>query len=49
MTSGGNVVRFGFGDGEGAGSKLVGEGDCMGFVGCGDSTGAILSSNMCCV
>lgn len=51
MTSGGNAVRFGFGfgDGEGAGSRLVGEGVCMGFVGCGDSTVAILSSDMWCV
>lgn len=50
MTSGGNVVRFGFrfGDDEGAGSRLVGEGECIGFVGCGDSTVAILSSDICC-
>lgn len=47
VTSGGRVVRFGFGDGEGAGSKLVGEGDGMGFVGWGDSTVAMLCFEYC--
>jgi len=47
VTRGGNAVRFGLGDGEFTGSRLVGDGDCTAFVGCGDSTVAILSSDMC--
>jgi hypothetical protein len=48
VTSGGKVVRFGFGDGEEAGMKPVGEGAWTALMGCGDSTVAILSSDMCC-